>query len=101
MGRHLPFADLTKVATITRADRVAIGQIIDKLIALLDATDGDPDLEEDDWPGGDPLDDGEIDESRPRGIVLLRPRYGKNQSRGPLNERETRLDYQRRAQVAH
>ncbi len=71
--------------TITRARRREIEAEIERLIALLDTADGDPDLEDDD-PAGDPLDRGEAEDWRPDGFVLPRPIYAVDQSAGPINE---------------
>lgn len=61
---------------------------IEALIALLDYSDGDCDLEDDD-PAGEPLDKGELEEWR----GLLLPAYGSDQSRGPINERQMHRAY--------
>lgn len=60
--------------------RDAIEALVETLLAVLDDEDGDPDLEEDD-PSGDPLDRGEEDGCDHRTL----PRYGRDQSRGPVN----------------
>jgi hypothetical protein len=74
--------------------KVARGQLeaaIEEMIALLDALDGDCDLE-DDHEGYDPLDRGEFDYER--GVDL--PRYGVDQSAGPVNVDEAIDAYRRR-----
>lgn len=79
---------------ITPAMRAAIEIHIENMIALLDTADGDPDIEDDD-PAGDPLGRGEEEDWRPNGIVLSRPVYGADQSRGPVNERQVANEYYR------
>ncbi|MBU1606829.1 MAG: hypothetical protein KKD08_08495 [Alphaproteobacteria bacterium] len=59
-----------------------IEQTIEQLIGLLDTSDGDCDLEDDD-PAGDPLDHGEADYYLPD-----IPLYGIDQDSPPINERE-------------
>ncbi|KZY95247.1 MULTISPECIES: hypothetical protein [unclassified Erythrobacter] len=61
------------------SSRAAIETAIDQLIGLLDAVDGDPDLEDTD-DEYDPLDLGEHPGHYPG-----RLRYGIDQRRGPLN----------------
>lgn len=68
---------------LTPAHRARIEDQVETLIALLDADDGDPDLEDDD-PGGDHLDAGELDESR----GLPSPVFGLDQTQRPSNEWE-------------
>lgn len=75
-------------------ERAAIEAEVDRLIAILDAVDGDCDLEDDD-PAGDPLDKGEDEEWRPEGFVLPKPRYGEDQSEGPANEQEVSRAWRR------
>lgn len=58
---------------------------IERLIAVLDALDGDPDLEPEDDIENDEHDGCEPDESRPEGIVLPLPQYAIDQSIGPIN----------------
>lgn len=70
--------------------RRAIEAEIERLIALLDAADGDDDLEDD--REDDPLDHGEEDESR--GLIL--PIYDVDQSTGPVNERQMLRDHHER-----
>lgn len=72
---------------LDRATRQAIESEVDRLIAILDGADGDCDLEDDD-PAGDPLDLGEAEDWRPEGCDLPKPRYGVDQSAGPINEAE-------------
>jgi len=77
-----PFTPLELVIKLGRPSAaVIIGEQIDALIATLDRLDGDPDLEEDDPPGGDPLDLGEAEAGR------LLPTYGIDQAKGPINFR--------------
>lgn len=64
-------------------DRFAIECQIEALIELLDQDDGDCDLEEDDWTGGNVED-----ERQDCGHYLLPPIYGVDQTAGPLNEVE-------------
>lgn len=74
--RHLPPADLATIAELA--------------IDWLDRIGGDCDLEDDD-PAGEPLDFGEAEEWR----GVLKPVYGINQTRGPINEREAVQAYHR------
>lgn len=70
------------------ANRALIENEIEWLIALLDTVDGDPDLEDDD-PAGDTLDEhGEAPTENGCDLLLAHPRYGIDQSLGPINERE-------------
>lgn len=77
------FLPRTIALGLTARDRRAIERQIEELIDLLDAIDGDADMEEDDFPGGDD-DFGEDD--RTNRVVL--PRYATDQSSGPINVRE-------------
>ena len=77
-----PFTPLELVMKLGRPSAAAIiGEQIEALIATLDRLDGDADLEEDDPPGGDPIDLGEAETGR------LMPTYGIDQGRGPTNFR--------------
>jgi len=91
-------------APTTRAQRRLLEQTIDRLIALLDESDGDIDMEDDD-PAGDPLDMGEGQEGN-YPIMATLPKYDVDQSNGPTNwheacrehnraERERDMAYQR------
>ncbi len=62
-----------------------IGDHIEALIDVLDQLSGDCDLEEDD-PSGDPSDQGEPEPWRREGISMAQPRYGEDQSKGPINK---------------
>jgi hypothetical protein len=79
-----PFQSRTISLGLSSLDRKAIEQQIETLIDLLDQLDGDPDLEEDEL-ACDPLDLGEADV-----CMKLRPLYGIDQSRGPLNAHQAR-----------
>lgn len=81
---------------LARGQRQEIQRAIDLLIAVLDAADGDCDLEDDDPAGGAVEDCGEVEDWRPDGIKLLKPVYGIDQSLGPINEEEVYADYKRR-----
>jgi len=82
MGIHARFA-LT--------NRAAIEAEIERLIAMLDELDGDCDLEDDDPAGGNVCD--ELHDTGE--YYFLLPRYGVDQTQGPLNELEAER-YQRR-----
>lgn len=57
---------------------------------------GVPEDAEDDDPAGDPLDErGEFEDWRPDGVAVDRPRYGEDQSTGPLNELEAYRNWHR------
>lgn len=62
-------------------NREQIEDEIERLLALLDADDGDPDLEPEEDCGADDLGEG---------LELYRtlPRYDLDQTKGPINERE-------------
>lgn len=91
MGMHAQFR---------LANRVEIENEIERLIGLLDAADGDPDLEtsgnEDDFmehagrhgAPGCPISDPDYD------VGVLRPRYGINQTHGPINEAQAVREWQ-------
>ena len=81
------FVPRTITLGLTRHDRKAIERQIEALIALLDAIDGDPDLEDDELHD-DPLDVGEeVD------FYAMLPRYALDQTEGPINAREARYDH--------
>ncbi len=70
---------------LTAMDRKAIEAQIESLIELLDQVDGDTDLEDDEIEA-DPCDRGE-----PTGYAEILPRYGADQSTGPVNGHEIYL----------
>lgn len=82
MGLHAQFA---------LANRRAIADEIERLIALLDIVDGDCDLEDDD-PAGSDNEDAEGDHGR--GLLRELPRYGVDQSAGPINYARAERDHQ-------
>lgn len=87
MAKHLArehFLPRTIYLGVMPADREAIEQQIEVLIEMLDHIDGDPDMEPD-HEDYDACDAGEQEE-----LLPLLPRYGKDQSKGPINEREAR-----------
>lgn len=72
-------------------------QRVDLLIARLDREDAPfEDLEDDDPAGGAVDDTGEPNENFEEGIRIGRPRYGVDQSTGPINVREVNLAWHRR-----
>lgn len=75
------------LAVIPSLPRALLARLVERAIEHLDAMAGDCDLEEDD-PSGDPLDRGELDE----GIML--PKYGPDQSLGPINFGAAYREYQ-------
>ena len=82
MAVHFPstaFQSRTISLGLSSLDRKAIEAKIEELIDLLDGIDGDPDLEDDELHS-DPLDLGE--ETK---IIPIMPRYGADQSEGPIN----------------
>lgn len=92
MAIHAPITGATTRASISwpmsREQRLQIEQEVEHLIALLDAVDGDCDLEDDD-PSGDPLDmGGEASSDDGRGLLPTRPIWALDQSGGPSNYRE-------------
>lgn len=109
MSMHFPMP-LTLALPLPPMNRRAIEDQIELLIALLDATDGDPDLEEDcedrcsageddaalfsqGWMGYDhfhflPDENEEEDDAAGDDCYRLLPLYGVDQSRGPLNHIE-------------
>ncbi|WP_070151095.1 hypothetical protein [Sphingobium phenoxybenzoativorans] len=74
------------VQILGRFDRRALASFITVAIDLLDALDGDPDLEDTDIEDGDPLDLGEAQADTE--ILVAPPRYGVDQTLGPVNEVE-------------
>lgn len=76
------------------ANRKAIEREIERLITLLDAADGDCDLEDDD-PAGDTLDLGEAPDPAGNELLSILPVYGIDQSLGPINEREAIREHYR------
>lgn len=92
MAIHAPIMGATTRAPISwpmsREQRLEIEREVEHLIALLDAVDGDCDLEDDD-PSGDPLDmSGEASSDDGRGLLPTRPSWALDQSGGPSNYRE-------------
>lgn len=81
--QYIAPADLVRVLGPAQAMK-ELGDMIEHLIAQLDGLTGDPDLEDDD-PAGDPLDIGEAPADTE--VLAMLPRYGLDQSRGPINER--------------
>ncbi|WP_043146437.1 hypothetical protein, partial [Sphingobium xenophagum] len=79
------FRPRTIALGLTSTDRKAVERQIEELIELLDTLDGDPDLEEDELHE-DPCDLGE-----PTGYAEILPRYGADQSKGPVNGYELYL----------
>jgi hypothetical protein len=47
------------LSAIPSLPRPILSRLTARLIEQMDALDGDPDLEEDDWPGGNVEDEGE------------------------------------------
>lgn len=91
MAIHAPITGATTRASISwpmsREQRLEIEREVEHLIALLDAADGDCDLEDDD-PSGDPLDiGGEASSDDGRGLLPTRPIWALNQLGGPSNYR--------------
>ena len=82
-------------AGLTAAERKAVKAEIERLIAALDALDGDCDLEEDDPAGGNVEDVCQVEDWRPDGFRLPPPLYGDDQSKGPTNERQVRRFWER------
>lgn len=70
---------------LTAMDRKAIEAHIESLIELLDQVDGDADIEPDheDYDG--------CDAGEPTGYAEILPRYGADQSTGPVNGHEIYL----------
>jgi len=67
---------------------------VERLLACLDAIDGDPDAEEDD-PSGDPLDLlGEMPSDDGRPLLPERPLWAVDQEAGPTNYREASRAHQ-------
>jgi hypothetical protein len=75
-------------SALTRNERLKIEAQIELMIGLLDASDGDCDLEDDDPAGGAAEDAGEAEDWRPHGILLDLPIYSTDQTTGPINENQ-------------
>ncbi|QCI92905.1 hypothetical protein [Novosphingobium sp. EMRT-2] len=85
MAKHLArehFLPRTIYLGVMPTDREAIEQQIEALIEMLDHIDGDPDMEPD-HEDYDACDAGEHIQ-----LLPILPRYGEDQSEGPINERE-------------
>ena len=87
----LPLTDL--LAIIPSLPRPLLGRLVTRMIDRMDEIDGDPDLE----PETDLCTDdaGEQEEYRHRGIRTDLPRYGVNQTLGPINEAEAWRNFAR------
>ena len=82
-------------AALRLLSRRKLETLIEAAIALLDAADGDTDLEDDD-PAGDYLDErGEAPTDNGAKLLPMLPRYGRNQTRGPLNEKAAHRQWMR------
>lgn len=73
-------------ARFNLANRAAIEAEIERLISMLDDLDGDCDIEEDDPAGGNVEDERQAAEGEE--FFRLLPRYGLDQTLGPINELE-------------
>lgn len=78
MGIHADFGTMLP-------NREAIENEIERLIAVLDVLDGDPDLEDDDPGGGNVEDEPHMGEGQ--GYYPDIPLYGIDQSKGAINGR--------------
>lgn len=97
MAIHAPITGANTRAHISwplsRGLRLEIEREVERLIALLDAADGDCDLEDDD-PSGDPLDlVGEASSDDGRGLLLTRPVWALDQTEGPVNHHQAQREY--------
>ncbi|OJY68608.1 MAG: hypothetical protein BGP16_05005 [Sphingobium sp. 66-54] len=82
-------------AILARYDRASLEAFLSVAIDLLDAMDGDPDVEDDD-PSGDTLDiSGEAPTDNGAEMYAIRPVYSVDQSRGPINEAEAHREHMR------
>lgn len=102
MSMHLPIRPQTLTIGLGYGTRQAIEDEIERLISLLDTFDGDCDLE-DDSEDRCLFEDGGADISpqcdplqSPHYLSPVLPRYGEDQSLGPINEREVHRDHHRR-----
>lgn len=86
MGIHADFGTMLP-------NREAIENEIERLIALLDAYDGDPDLEDDDPGGGNVEDEPQMGEGQE--YYRLLPVYRIDQTLGPVNMKEGYRDWRR------
>lgn len=78
---------------LDQAARLQIEEEVERLLALLDAADGDCDLEDDD-PSGDPLDlVGEASSDDGRGLLLTPPVWALDQTEGPVNHQQAQREY--------
>jgi hypothetical protein len=83
------------LATIPSLSRAELARLTTRMIDRMDEIDGDPELEDDDPAGGSADDIGEIEPWQADRISLALPRYGKDQSNGPINVHAAAREYQR------
>lgn len=86
MGVHADFRTLLW-------NRDQIEEEIERLIALIDQDDGDCDVEDDDPAGGNVEDERQLAEGGD--YYRLPPRYGIDQSAGPINETDAYRQHRR------
>jgi hypothetical protein len=83
------------LAAIPSLPRAELARLTEQLIDRMDEIDGDIDLEDDDPAGGSADDVGEEDETNREGVVMPLPRYGVDQSAGPINVAEANHQFKR------
>jgi hypothetical protein len=86
----LSAASAQALAVLSSLGSAHLSAIAEAAIFLLDQRSGDCDLEDDD-PAGDPLDIfGEFQSDDGREMFAMMPKYGADQTLGPINEAEAR-----------
>jgi len=83
------------LATIPSLSRAELGRLTTRMIDRMDEIDVDPELEDDDPAGGSADDIGEIEPWHADRITMALPRYGKDQSNGPINVDAAAREYRR------
>ncbi|ALR19027.1 hypothetical protein ATN00_00545 [Sphingobium baderi] len=78
---------------LSRYDRERLEGFVAIAIDLMDLMDGDPDLEDDDPAGGNVEDERQMAEGED--YYRLPPRYGIDQTKGPINEIEAYRQHRR------
>jgi hypothetical protein len=94
MAVHAPITGAPTRAPSSRLEpqfalfnRATIEAEIERLIGVLDACDGDPDLEDDDHSGDEIDQRGEAPTDSGQPLATIKPSYRVDQRRGPTNER--------------
>lgn len=89
------------LAVIPSLPRAELARLTERLIDRMDEMDDDPDFEDDDPSGGSADDVGEIEGWRDQELCMDPPRYGPDQSLGPVNEVDASRNLNRARQAAY